>query len=44
MGVGIQKGPIVKALSDDVYCGVRLGGMGVAIGSAVGAQLANLAH
>lgn len=44
MGVGIQKGPIVKALSDDVYCGVRLGGMGVAIGSAVGAQLASLAH
>ena len=42
MGVGKQKGPIVKALSDHVYCGVRLGGMGVAIGSAVGAELASL--
>ncbi len=44
MGVGTQKGPIVKALSNDVYCGVRLGGMGVAIGSAVGAELANLTY
>lgn len=43
MGVGKQKGPIVKALSNDVFCAIRLGGMGVAIGSAVGAQLANLA-
>ena len=41
MGVGMQKGPIVKALSDNVFCGIRLGGMGVAIGSAVGEQLAN---
>jgi glycine/D-amino acid oxidase-like deaminating enzyme len=44
MGVGKQKGPIVKALSNDVYCGVRLGGMGVAIGSAVGAELASLTY
>jgi glycine/D-amino acid oxidase-like deaminating enzyme len=42
MGVGQQKKPIVKALSARVYCGVRLGGMGVAIGSAVGKQLAQL--
>jgi len=44
MGVGNQKGPIIKVLSDHVFCGVRLGGMGVAIGSAVGAQLAALAN
>ncbi len=42
MGVGNQKKPIVKPLSDNVYCGVRLGGMGVAIGSIVGTELAEL--
>lgn len=42
MGVGKQKKPIVKQLSNNVYCGVRLGGMGVAIGSLVGKELADL--
>lgn len=42
MGVGIQKNPIVKQLSNNTYCGVRLGGMGVAIGSLVGKELADL--
>jgi glycine/D-amino acid oxidase-like deaminating enzyme len=42
MGIGLQKNPIVKQLSNRVYCGVRLGGMGVAIGSLVGKELANL--
>lgn len=42
MGVGAQKQPIVKALNTNVYCGVRLGGMGVAIGSLVGQELAEL--
>ena len=42
MGVGTQKTPIVKPISSRVFCGVRLGGMGVAIGSQVGADLANL--
>lgn len=42
MGVGVQKKPIVKELMENVYCGVRLGGMGVAIGSLVGQELANL--
>lgn len=42
MGVGKQKNPIVKQLSTHVYCGVRLGGMGVAIGSLVGKELADL--
>ncbi|MFC5047879.1 NAD(P)/FAD-dependent oxidoreductase [Aquimarina hainanensis] len=42
MGVGDQKKSIVHPLSDRVYCGVRLGGMGVAIGSLVGKELADL--
>jgi gamma-glutamylputrescine oxidase len=42
MGVGMQKEPIVKQLSNHVYCGVRMGGMGVAIGSLVGKELAEL--
>ena len=42
MGVGKQKKPIVRRLSQHVCCGVRLGGMGVAIGSSIGVQLANL--
>jgi len=42
MGVGNQKKAIVKQLSNNVFCGVRLGGMGVAIGSLVGEELAEL--
>ncbi|RKS55339.1 glycine/D-amino acid oxidase-like deaminating enzyme [Gillisia mitskevichiae] len=42
MGVGVQKKPIVKRLSSNTFCGVRLGGMGVAIGSLVGKELADL--
>jgi glycine/D-amino acid oxidase-like deaminating enzyme len=42
MGVGSQKKPIVKQLSNNVFCGVRLGGMGVAIGSLIGEELSNL--
>ncbi|MEG9327548.1 FAD-dependent oxidoreductase [Salinimicrobium catena] len=42
MGVGEKKKPIVKQVSENVYCGVRLGGMGVAIGSHVGRELADL--
>ena len=42
MGVGSQKKPIVKLLSNNVACGVRLGGMGIAIGSLVGKELAEL--
>ncbi len=42
MGVGNQKKAIVKQISNDVFCGVRLGGMGVAIGSLVGKELADL--
>jgi len=42
MGVGNQKKAIVKQLSNNVFCGVRLGGMGVAIGGLVGKELADL--
>ena len=42
MGVGSHKNPIVKQLSSNVYCGVRMGGMGVAIGSLIGQELADL--
>ncbi len=43
MGVGAQKSPIVKPVSNSIFCGVRLGGMGVALGSLVGKELADLA-
>jgi glycine/D-amino acid oxidase-like deaminating enzyme len=42
MGLGESKNPIVSQISEHVFCGVRLGGMGVAIGSLVGTELANL--
>lgn len=42
MGVGATKKPIVKPISKNVFCGVRLGGMGIAIGSSIGKQLAGL--
>jgi len=42
MGIGSHKNPIVTQLSENVYCGVRLGGMGVAIGSLIGYELADL--
>lgn len=40
MGVGDKKVPVIRQISENVYCGVRLGGMGVAIGSEVGRELA----
>lgn len=42
MGVGAQKRPIIKQLSQNVACGVRLGGMGIAIGTSVGRQLGDI--
>lgn len=39
MGVGAEKKPIINKTSPNVVCAVRMGGMGVAIGSLVG-QLA----
>jgi glycine/D-amino acid oxidase-like deaminating enzyme len=42
MAFGDTKQPIVKRLDSGHYVGVRLGGMGVAIGSQVGEELAQL--
>lgn len=42
MGMGSQRSPIVRQLSENVYCGVRLTGTGIAIGSLVGEELSAL--
>lgn len=42
MGVGANKKPIIKLTSKNCGVGVRMGGMGVAIGSVVGKDLAGL--
>lgn len=42
MGVGNEKVPIVKKVQSNVYCAVRMGGMGVAIGSLIGEDAAKL--
>lgn len=42
MGVGNEKKPIIKHYSPNVVCAVRMGGMGVAIGSLVGKEAAKL--
>lgn len=44
MGVGPSKAPIVKKVSDRIAVAVRLGGMGIALGSQVGQQVATLMH
>jgi glycine/D-amino acid oxidase-like deaminating enzyme len=44
MGVGPTKSSIVKAVSKNVFCAVRMGGMGVAIGSLVGEEVAKLIY
>jgi gamma-glutamylputrescine oxidase len=42
MGLGPNKTTIVKQHSDHLFVGVRMGGMGVAIGSLVGKEVADL--
>lgn len=42
MGVGQTKSPIVKKITDNVFCAVRMGGMGVALGSLTGEEVAEL--
>ncbi len=42
MAFGSNKSPIVKKLSENTAIGVRLGGMGIAIGSLVGEEVAQL--
>lgn len=43
MGVGSEKKPIIKHVSPHVIAAVRMGGMGIAIGSLVGYEAAKLA-
>lgn len=42
MGLGPVKSAIVEKINDSVYCAVRMGGMGVAIGSLIGREAAEL--
>jgi gamma-glutamylputrescine oxidase len=42
MGVGSEKKPIIKHYTDNIVCAVRMGGMGVAIGSIVGEKASEL--
>ena len=44
MAFGAEKLPLVKDLGDGLALGVRLNGMGVAIGSEIGEQLAEILH
>jgi glycine/D-amino acid oxidase-like deaminating enzyme len=42
LGVGNSKSPIAKRLNQNLVVGVRLGGMGVALSSKIGMDLADL--
>lgn len=42
LGVGKKKKPILKSINERVHCAIRLGGMGVAIGSELGRSLARI--
>ncbi|HTF04261.1 MAG TPA: FAD-dependent oxidoreductase, partial [Bacteroidia bacterium] len=42
MGVGKTKSPIVKKIDEHVFCAVRMGGMGIALGSLTGEEVAEL--
>lgn len=42
LGVGASREPIVKTIKPGLHVGVRMGGMGVAIGTVIGSQLGGL--
>ena len=42
MGLGDEKMPIIKMIGVRTACAVRMGGMGIALGSAAGAEGARL--
>ena len=42
MGLGTTKKPIIKKTGENIYCAVRMGGMGIAIGSLVGEDAAKM--
>jgi gamma-glutamylputrescine oxidase len=40
MGIGSEKLPIMEEVSDNIFCAVRMGGMGVALAPLVGEKIA----
>jgi gamma-glutamylputrescine oxidase len=42
MGMGPEKMPIMQKVSENVFCAVRLGGMGVALAPVVGEKMAHM--
>ena len=44
LGVGQDERPVVTEAQENVFVGARLGGIGVAIGSLIGEELAGLIH
>jgi gamma-glutamylputrescine oxidase len=42
MGLGDKKVPIVKQIAPHVFCAVRMGGMGIALGSLTGEEVAEM--
>ncbi len=44
MGMGPDKMPIMQKVSENVFCAVRLGGMGVALAPVIGEKMANMMY
>ena len=44
MGMGPEKMPIMKKVSDNIFCAVRLGGMGVALAPVIGEKMAQMMY
>ena len=44
LGVGEDERPLIKQVSHRIFIGARLGGIGVAVGSLIGEELATLMH
>jgi gamma-glutamylputrescine oxidase len=42
MGVSNEKMPVVKQLSEQIFCAVRMGGMGVALAPIIGEKISHL--
>jgi glycine/D-amino acid oxidase-like deaminating enzyme len=42
MGLGPEKSPIVRQINDQVFCAVRMSGMGVALAPVIGEKVADL--
>ncbi|MBC7830352.1 MAG: FAD-binding oxidoreductase [Chitinophagaceae bacterium] len=42
MGMGPEKMPIVQKISDNIFCAVRLGGMGVALSPVIAEKMAHM--